>query len=115
LRGRTGNDSLSGQFGADTATFSLSAAAVNVNLATNVASGEGSDILNTAENVVGSPRNDTLVGNSGANRLDGLAGNDRIDARAGNDTLIGGVHTDRCNGGTGIDVASRCETLVSIP
>lgn len=60
------------------------------------------------ENVVGSPYDDTLVGNSpgaytekaaffeprGMNILDGGPGNDFLDGRAGSDILIGGANTD---------------------
>jgi Ca2+-binding RTX toxin-like protein len=106
---------LIGEAGVDTATFSVAAAAVSVNLATNVAAGEGADTLNTIENAVGSPHNDTLIGNSAANRLDGLAGNDTIVAGAGNDAMVGGLNTDSCNGGVGVDTATTCETVLGVP
>ena len=113
LRGRTGNDALHGQDGVDAATFSVSATAVTASLMTNTASGEGSDTFNTIENLIGTPLNDSLVGDSAANRLDGTAGNDSINAGAGNDTMTGGPNTDSCNGGAGRHAAT-CETVLGV-
>jgi Ca2+-binding RTX toxin-like protein len=67
LRGRRGNGVIRGDAGTDTATYSQSATAVTVNLTSNTASGDGSDTLNTVENIVGSRLADRLTGNSGPN------------------------------------------------
>ena len=124
LLGGVGNDTLRGRTGRRFAVGSgwgrhgdvlVSATAVTASLTTNVATGEGADTFITVENLIGSPLNDTFVGNGEVNRLDGLAGNDTIAAGFGNDTLLGGANTDSCNGGAGTDTASTCETLIAIP
>jgi Ca2+-binding RTX toxin-like protein len=57
------------------------------------------DILGT----MGSPFNDSLVGDANANTLDGGAGNDTLSGLAGNDTLLGGLGDDSLVGGEGDD------------
>jgi len=46
------------------------------------------------ENVLGSPYNDTIIGNTVANRLSGGAGNDILTGGGGNDVLDGGLGFD---------------------
>jgi Ca2+-binding RTX toxin-like protein len=60
------------------------------------------DIANV-ENVKGSSRSDTIIGNSGNNRIDGHGGSDIINAGAGADTVLGGSSNDVLNGGAGND------------
>ncbi|CAN5840676.1 hypothetical protein BH20ACT6_BH20ACT6_02760 [soil metagenome] len=131
LRGKRGNDVLmpragadvvNGGRGSDTVTFT---AAVEVNLAAGTAVGESTDSLRRVENVLGSSGTDVLRGSSkrnvlrggaGDDLLSGLAGNDRLAGQGGNDTLAGGRGArDRCNGGTGVDTATGCESLVKVP
>ena len=91
IAGGPGNDTLNGGgiangvTGNDIVDFSASAAAVNANLLTQSATGEGTDSIVGFGSIVGSPFDDVLVGNSGDNELLGQAGNDNIDGGAGND------------------------------
>jgi Ca2+-binding RTX toxin-like protein len=103
--GGLGDDLLDGGAGIDAALYNTIAAAVNVNLATNSATGgQGNDTLVNIENVVGSTLADTLTGNAGDNTLNGAAGNDTMGGGAGNDTLIGDVGNDTMSGQGGSDV-----------
>ena len=78
LDGGPGADALIGGPGVDTADYSLSSAAVSVNLLTGLGSGGDAqgDILTGIESIIGSAFNDTLAGNGGANSLAGGVGND---------------------------------------
>jgi Ca2+-binding RTX toxin-like protein len=69
----------------DTADFSGSATAVNANLATGNATGEGLDTLTAVENLIGSPQGDTLTGDGGDNVITPGAGDDSVDGGAGTD------------------------------
>ncbi|ACU89970.1 tandem-95 repeat protein [Desulfomicrobium baculatum] len=100
LSGLDGADSLVGGDGSDTADYSLSTSAVNVDLTltTSQTGGEAGnhaegDVLTGMENVTGSAHADTLVGDAGVNILDGLGGDDVIIAGAG-DTVLGGAGSD---------------------
>jgi len=92
LEGRGGNDTLDGGAGNDWARYeNTTAGAVQVNLATGMATGgAGNDTLLNIENVLGSVFDDTLTGNAGANRLQGGAGNDTLNGGGGttNDTAV---------------------------
>jgi hypothetical protein len=57
----------------------------------------------TFENVVGTPYDDRIKGNSSANRIEGLGGNDSLVGNSGNDTLYGGSGDDTLLGGAGDD------------
>ncbi|WP_405401277.1 Hint domain-containing protein [Paracoccus sp. Ld10] len=105
IDGGAGADSLDGGAGTDTLTYANSTAGVNVNLATNTASGGDAqgDTISNFENLTGSAQNDTLTGNTGANTILGGAGNDFLDGGAGNDTLEGGAGNDTLTGGAGAD------------
>ena len=97
LNGGTGADSLDGGTGIDFADYSSSAAAVTVNLATGVGTGEAvGDTFVSIEGLIGSAFNDVLIGDANANTLIG---------NGGNDTLQGGAGADRLDGGSGIDLA----------
>lgn len=104
LAGGAGDDALDGGDGVDTANYVSSAAGVTVNLATNAATGQGSDTLRNIENVTGSNFNDILNGNEDANLLSGGAGADTLNGADGNDTLDGGSAVDTMSGGNGDDV-----------
>ncbi|MFC5351077.1 tandem-95 repeat protein [Azospirillum lipoferum] len=96
LAGGLGDDSLDGGTDNDTVTYAGSATAVNANLATGVATGEGTDALRNLENVTGSAFDDVITGDGGANIL--LGG-------GGKDTITGGAGTDTIHGGTGDDLS----------
>jgi hypothetical protein len=103
LLGGAGNDALEGGSGSDTVHFNNSAAAVSVSLSADTATGEGSDTLESIENVVGSPSNDMLRGDAGSNRLAGGRGTDQIWGEDGADRLFGGGGRDTLHGGLGDD------------
>jgi len=94
--GGAGGDRFDGGAGFDTADYGASAAAVKVNLATNVLSGGDAqgDSLSRIEGVIGGAFADTLTGDANVNRLDGGDGNDTIDGGAGADVMIGGMGDD---------------------
>jgi Ca2+-binding RTX toxin-like protein len=105
LVGGAGSDRIEGGSGIDTADYSASTAAVNVNLGSGTGSGgdAGTDTLVGVENIFGSVFNDSLYGDSGNNFISGGAGNDYIDTGAGDDTLHGGAGRDTLYGGSGMD------------
>lgn len=77
LDGGAGNDALNGGIGIDWALFSGGAAVV-VDLTSGTATGEGSDTLQSIENVLGSSFNDVIRGSAGANTMYGGDGADRF-------------------------------------
>ena len=126
LRGNTGADALVGGAGVDTASYTESAAGVNVSLATGLGFGGSAagDTLSGIENLNGSNFADTLVGNALANtlngfggddRLWGLSGNDTLNGGTGNDTLIGGLGRDAMTGGGGFDTFDFNSVNESLP
>src|SRR5262245_28113837 len=77
LVGGPGDDRLLPGIGFDTVYYSDAAAGVSVDLDRGLASGgDGNDILDLAESVVGSSFDDVLVGNSDDNSIIGNSGND---------------------------------------
>jgi len=98
LAGDAGNDLIEGGAGSgDTVDYSQAAAAVTVNLVSQVAQntvGAGTDTIHGVENVTGSAFNDLITGNE----FDNI-----VTAGAGNDTIVGGLGNDTLNGGAGID------------
>jgi Ca2+-binding RTX toxin-like protein len=108
LAGLGGADTLIGgdDFLADTADYTASPAAVQVNLQTNVnhfGDAEG-DLLFGIENVFGTGGDDRITGNASANELFGFNGRDTLSGGDGNDTLRGGDGNDTLQGGLGWDV-----------
>lgn len=67
VSGNAGNDELIGGAGWDWVDFISATAAVQVNLGTGLATGEGSDSLSGFEAVRGSAFDDTLIGDGGNN------------------------------------------------
>ena len=98
-----GNDTCEGGSGEDYIEFVVSSAGVVVNLMTGTATGEGTDTIANFEDVVGSPGNDTITGNTGNNLLVGLTGDDTISGGDGNDVLLGLEGNDTLDGGNGND------------
>jgi hypothetical protein len=114
LHGEVGNDSLVGDFGADlldggegfdTANYgdrgADAASGVSVTLSGGGATGAGApgenDTLNGIEDVAGTAKNDTLVGDAGPNVLQGFDGDDSITGGPGSDILYGGPGNDSIN------------------
>jgi Ca2+-binding RTX toxin-like protein len=123
VNGRQGNDPIDGGPGMDTASFRNAAAGVTANLSIHASSGgDGSDVLTTFENVLGSSYNDTLVGDAAANVLEGGLGNDSINGQGGVDTASyaaapAGVNVSiattpgASSGGSGADVLRDVENI----
>jgi Ca2+-binding RTX toxin-like protein len=123
LAGGLGDDTLDGGAGEDTADFSGSATAVNANLATGNATGQGLDTLTAIEDLVGSALGDTLTGDTPVdNVITGAAGDDKIDcggAATDEDTAdfsdsAAGVTVDLVAGtatGDGTDTLKNCEDV----
>ena len=99
---------------ADTASYlfglpATSTGGVVANLATGLVTGaSGNDTLVAVEHLVGSPRADTLVGDTGDNRLDGGAGSDLVDYIGASAAVTASLFTGAVTGGAGND------TLVSV-
>jgi Ca2+-binding RTX toxin-like protein len=79
LASDSADNTLDGQQGIDTVSYTHAAVAVTVNLAAGTATGDGNDVLANLENVIGSPFNDRFVDGPGNNGIDGGAGNDTVD------------------------------------
>lgn len=73
--GALGSDTINGRSGNDTASYEYSAAGVTVSLATGSDDG---DKFASVENLMGSPFDDVLRGDSGANVLNGGRGRDEV-------------------------------------
>ena len=103
LLGGAGNDTLDGDIGTDTASYSASLTAVTASLATNSATGEGTDTFVGVENLFGSSKADTLTGSVANNTLTGGGGTDTERGGAGNDKVVGSGGADFLYGGGGAD------------
>lgn len=106
LVGGKGADLINGRDGLDTADYSGSAAAVQVDLALSVQGGNGDaagDRLVSIEALVGSAFDDSLAGVGVAEEVYGGAGADRLEGRGGDDLLQGGAGADVLIGGDGVD------------
>ena len=106
LQGGVGNDTLDGGTGTDTASYSASLTGVIASLATNTATGEGSDTFLGVENLLGSSKVDTLTGSATNNKLTGGGGNDTERGGSGNDQVIGSGGADSLYGQHGDDTVN---------
>lgn len=112
FRGRDGADTFNGGDGIDQLQMyfddSIGGAGVLVELWANRGfSLTGAQItLSSVEDVAGSYRNDTLVGDGGDNALSGDLGNDLLFGGGGNDILGGSGGQDTLNGEAGFDLVS---------
>ncbi|CAN7756272.1 VCBS domain-containing protein [Bradyrhizobium sp. LjRoot220] len=104
FQGLAGDDTITGN-GNTQISYSNASGAVDVNLTTGIATGNGSvgtdTITGGVFNVFGSNFNDTIVGTASADSLSGGNGNDTITGGAGNDVLTGGAGADRLVFATG--------------
>ena len=64
------------------------------------------DVNHGVENVIGSPRGDTITGDGEANKLWGGGGADSLNGGAGNDTIDGGPGGDDIDGGDDEDTVT---------
>jgi|GEM_PF-2275048 len=117
--GSSGGDVINGgtnSANGDTASYSNSNGAVNINLLTNWASGADAhgDVLTNIENLFGSNFDDSLTGDGGDNIINGfggddtilgLSGNNLLEGGLGDDTFISHLGIDTINGGGGRDTA----------
>jgi Ca2+-binding RTX toxin-like protein len=94
--GGTGADGLDGGDGSDTVDYSDATTPVNAipDGAANDGAGEGDNLADTVESLIGGSDSDVLVGNGGAGVLSGGGGNDTLDGGGGNDTILGGDGLD---------------------
>ncbi|MDH5798895.1 MAG: hypothetical protein OEZ19_10040, partial [Paracoccaceae bacterium] len=104
LIGGNGADLLDGGDGQDMALYFLAKFPVIIDLSTGLADAFAQgDILQSIEDLSGSPFGDRLTGDAGDNRLFGNAGDDILSGGAGSDTLSGGSGNDIMTGGAGGD------------
>ena len=116
LRSGPGADRLDGGAGEDTVSYADSDEKVRVDLTVSGAGGAAADPQNPSdadgdgftgiENVEGSRRGDTIIGDDNNNKLWGRAGYDVIDAAGGDDFIEGGAGGDTIDGGPGVDTLS---------
>ncbi|HEY9694944.1 MAG TPA: DUF4347 domain-containing protein [Oculatellaceae cyanobacterium] len=92
------SDYIDGGTGKDQVTYATSTAAININLATNTASG-------------GHANNDTLIGIEG---IIGSSYNDVITGSTENGTFNGGAGADTINGGGGTDSTSYTTSTAAV-
>ncbi|GGF50831.1 hypothetical protein GCM10011332_00080 [Terasakiella brassicae] len=103
IKGGQGDDHLIGGVGTDTVSFELAGVSVSVDLMNNQAMGEGNDIVEGFENVIGSMYADVITGDAFDNMIEGGDGDDMIFGGDGNDIIIGGFGLDTLDGGAGND------------
>ncbi len=102
---RPGNEKIDGGSGSDWVDYEHAAGPVVANLATGVATGDGTDQLVSIENIEGSNFSDTLTGTSGSNYLAGEGGDDILSGGGGFDFVEGDAGNDTLSGGGGTDFA----------
>ena len=91
LVGGLGDDLIDGGAGKDLIDYLSATVGVNVNLATGIATGVGTDTLRNIEIVRGSTLADVLRGDNNANELRGSGGADIIYGGGGSDSFYSGV------------------------
>jgi Ca2+-binding RTX toxin-like protein len=124
LWGNAGNDTLNGLGkGAGWAWYTDAPNAVNADLSTGQATGDGTDKLIGIVGLVGSDFNDTLIGDENANFFEGHEGDDTIDGGGNTDlvayfTATGPVTIDLTAGtatGQGTDTLTGVEDVYGGP
>jgi len=102
--GDKGNDALDGGEGFDTVDFSgVDSNGVEVDLEYKYAQGDGLDVIENIEKVIGTKFDDNLRGDLLDNVLDGNIGDDTLYGNDGDDTLYGNIGDDTLRGGEGDD------------
>lgn len=112
--GGAGDDTVIGGPGFDYANYYLSPAAVQVDLASGSATGEGTDVLEGTESVFGSQHADTIIGNDQSNYIQPFGGGDTVDGQGAIDIVFDGVGPlasgtdgdDSFDGGEGLDAVA---------
>lgn len=124
LQGMAGNDVLVGGPGTDTVSYARAPRSVSVDLATGMATGEGTDQLSTLENVTASTHADQILPGRFSGRYRGLGGADemaapygylRIQGGSGNDliTLSGVAGGSLVHGGRGGDEVQFTQSAIA--
>jgi hypothetical protein len=111
LLGSTGADVVRGGSGFDTASACGARSPVSLSLdgaADDGVSGQGANVADDVEDLVGGDGDDTLTGNSASNHLDGGLGDDTLDGGAGPDALDGGEGRDVLRARDGVPEALDC-------
>jgi Ca2+-binding RTX toxin-like protein len=114
------DDVYDGRGGLDLVSFFRARNPIDANLANDAATGQGSDVLTSIEDVAGSDQRDDLTGEGESNLLGGFRGNDTLIADAGEDFLFGDAGTDTGDGGPdqdrcrSIEIESNCELSRSV-
>lgn len=107
--------------GGDVVSYQAATSAVTVDLVNGTATGDGSDTLLNIASVIGSPYDDTLIGDGTGFLIRGSEG--FVDGMAGNDTLEGGTIdygydpagvTVNLTTGTAIDGWGDTDTLIDV-
>ncbi|HEX6331558.1 MAG TPA: hypothetical protein VF129_09780, partial [Actinomycetota bacterium] len=111
IAGGDGDDAIDGGSGADQVGYFDARAPVVVDLELGIATGWGSDTLQSVEDLTGSAFADLLVGDDGANRIEGGSGDDSLVGSGGADVLIGDGGADQADGGVGDDA---CQAEVEL-
>jgi hypothetical protein len=113
ISGGPGDDAMVGGQGVDRVDYSFALSGVTVDLDRTDAqpTGQGRDSVVGFENLVGSRRPDTLLGNEVANEIDGLEGDDTLEGRRGYDILRAGEGEDtvsyaRAEGAVEVDIGA---------
>lgn len=106
IGGELGSDIVVGGAGRDTVSFETKKLGVYVDLAKGRAYGQGSDVLNGVENVIGSPVADIVLGSPADNAVIGSSGDDHVTGGEGRDTLVGFLGVDTVDGGPQVDECS---------
>ena len=109
LEGGAGSDRLSGGDGHDEASYAGALGPLRLSIGDGPgdgAEGEGDDILEDVEDLIGGRGGDVMIGNADANRLVGLGGADMMFGREGADALEGADDGDRLDAGPGPDRVS---------
>lgn len=92
---------VSGGGGRNTLDFSVMSQGIYVDLSVGVA--PATTLVNGFTDVIGTPYDDVLLGDSLNNRLYGLSGDDTLRGEDGDDILFGGAGIDQLFGGSGRD------------
>jgi Ca2+-binding RTX toxin-like protein len=105
--GSEGADRIAGGSGIDLVDLSGRSNSLTItandNTANDGASGEGDNIIDDIEKIVGGSAGDSITGNNLANSLVGGAGNDNLTGLDGSDSLVGGIGNDTLSGGADSD------------
>ena len=126
LTGGAGGDSFTGGDGEDTVSYANALdEKVTVDLA-RTAGAAAEDASNPShsdgdyfpagdvENVIGSPRGDTINGDDNANKIWGGAGADTLNGADGDDTIDGGPGGDGIDGGDGEDTVTYANSEAGV-